>query len=64
MPTFWSVWRPISSGRPGGCIASCATLGIPDDDTLTREVAEWQELRNAKRTKAARHFATADDRIN
>jgi len=37
-------------------------LGIPDKETLTREVAAWQKLRNAKHTKADWHFTTADDR--
>jgi len=38
-------------------------LGIPDKEILTREVASWQKLRNAKHTKADWHFAIADARI-
>ncbi len=35
----------------------------PDKESLTREVAAWQKLRNSKHAKADWHFTTADARI-
>jgi hypothetical protein len=41
----------------------CLDQRIPDKDILTKEVAAWQDERNANHTKANWRFTTADARI-
>jgi hypothetical protein len=42
----------------------CLEGRIPDEITLKREVAAWEEDRNPHGTKADRRFTTQDARIN
>jgi len=41
----------------------CLARRIPDKQSLTRQVAAWQAVRNRTHTKAEWHFTTADARI-
>jgi hypothetical protein len=47
-----------------GVLASqCLDRRIPDKETLSKEVAAWQDSRNENHTKANWRFTTADARI-
>jgi hypothetical protein len=47
-----------------GVLASqCLDRRIPDKETLTKEVAAWQDSRNKNHAKANWHFTTEDARI-
>jgi len=47
-----------------GVLASqCLNRRIPDKETLSREVAAWQDRRNSRHAKADWRFTTADARI-
>jgi hypothetical protein len=41
----------------------CQARRIPDEQALRREVAAWQQARNAKSTKAQWQFTTPDARV-
>jgi len=52
------------AGSVLGVLASqCLDRRIPDRETLTKEVAAWQDSRNKNHTKANWRFTTADARI-
>jgi hypothetical protein len=56
-------WLDMAECELSVLATQCLARRIPDKDTLTREVAAWQKLRNAKHAKADWHFTTADARI-
>lgn len=56
-------WLDMAECELSVLASQCLARRIPDKDTLTREVAAWQKLRNAKHAKADWHFTTADARI-
>ena len=41
----------------------CLSRRIPNKESLTKEVAAWQKLRNSKHATADWHFTTPDARI-
>ncbi len=41
----------------------CLDRRIPDKQTLTKEVAAWEDSRNKKHAKADWQFTTADARV-
>ena len=43
--------------------SQCLDRRIPDKQTLTNEVAAWQDIRNKNHTKADWQFTTVDARI-
>ena len=43
--------------------AQCLDRRIPDKQTLTEEVAAWEDNRNRKHAKADWQFTTADARV-
>ena len=53
----------MAESELGVLSSQCLDWRIPDKDTLTKEVAAWEEERNAKHTKANWRFTTADARI-
>ena len=56
-------WLDMAECELSVLASQCLARRIPDKETLTREVAAWQKLRNAKHAKADWHFTTADARI-
>ena len=56
-------WLNMAESELGVLSRQCLDQRIPDKDTLTKEVAAWQDDRNATRTKADWRFTTADARI-
>jgi len=56
-------WLDMAECELSVLASQCLARRIPDKDTLTKEVAAWQKLRNAKHAKADWHFTTADARI-
>ena len=56
-------WLNMAESELGVLSSQCLDRRIPDKDTLTKEVAAWEEERNAKHTKANWRFTTADARI-
>jgi hypothetical protein len=44
-------------------MVSCAFKAQPDKQTLTEEVAAWEDSRNKKHVKADWQFNTADVRV-
>ena len=55
-----SIWPSPNSAS---CLRQCLDRRIPDKQTLTAEVATWQDDRNKKHAKADWQFATADARV-
>ena len=59
------AWQLAQHGgvRIGRSGLQCLDRRIPDKQTLSREVAAWQDRRNKHQTKADWRFTTADARI-
>ncbi len=56
-------WLNMAESELGVLTNQCLDRRIPDKDTLTKEVAAWQDERNTNHTKANWRFTTADARI-
>jgi hypothetical protein len=56
-------WLDMAETELSVLSRQCLSRRIPDKDTLTKEVAAWQNLRNASHAKADWQFTTADARI-
>ena len=56
-------WLNMAESELGVLASQCLDRRIPDKETLTKEVAAWQERRNKNHTKANWRFTTADARI-
>jgi hypothetical protein len=53
-------WLNMAESELGVLASQCLDRRIPDKETLTGEVAAWQERRNKNHTKANWRFTTAD----
>ena len=56
-------WLDMAESELAVLSTQCLDRRIPDKNTLTSEVAAWQESRNKLKTKADWQFTTADARI-
>ena len=56
-------WLNMAESELGVLASQCLDRRIPDKETLSRQVAAWQERRNQNQTKADWRFTTADARI-
>jgi hypothetical protein len=56
-------WLDMAESELGVLATQCLDRRIPNEETLTREVAAWQEHRNKHHTKADWQFTTEDARI-
>ena len=56
-------WLNMAESELGVLASQCLDRRIPDKETLTKEVAAWQDSRNKNHTKANWRFTTADARI-
>jgi hypothetical protein len=56
-------WLNMAESELGVLASQCLDRRIPDKETLSRQVAAWQERRNKNQTKADWRFTTADARI-
>lgn len=56
-------WLNMAESELGVLSSQCLDRRIPDKETLSKEVAAWQERRNKHQTKADWRFTTADARI-
>ena len=56
-------WLNMAESELGVLASQCLDRRIPDKQTLSREVAAWQNRRNKHQTKADWRFTTADARI-
>jgi hypothetical protein len=56
-------WLNMAESELGVLASQCLDRRIPDKETLTKEVAAWQDSRNKTHTKANWRFTTADARI-
>src|ERR1700738_1989416 len=56
-------WLDMAESELGVLSAQCLDRRIPDKQTLTSEVAAWEEYRNTHHAKADWQFTTADARI-
>ncbi len=56
-------WLNMAEIEIGALAAQCLDRRLPDQATLTREVAAWEAARNAARTTLNWRFTTADARI-
>ena len=56
-------WLNMAESELGVLASQCLSRRIPDKETLSREVAAWQERRNKNQTTADWRFTTADARI-
>ena len=56
-------WLNMAESELGVLASQCLDRRIPDKETLTREVAAWENSRNKHQTKADWRFTTADARI-
>lgn len=56
-------WLNMAESELGVLSRQCLDCRIPDKDTLIKEVAAWQDERNANHTKADWRFTTAHARI-
>ncbi|MGB8397572.1 IS630 family transposase [Bradyrhizobium sp.] len=56
-------WLDMAESELGVLSTQCLDRRIPDKQTLTREVAAWEQHRNAHHAKADWQFTTADARI-
>jgi len=56
-------WLNMAESELGVLASQCLDRRIPDKETLTKEVAAWQDIRNKTHTKANWRFTTADARI-
>jgi hypothetical protein len=53
----------MAESELGVLSSQCLDRRIPDKQTLTEEVAAWEDDRNKHHAKADWHFSTADARI-
>ena len=56
-------WLNMAESELGVLASQCLDRRIPDKETLTKEIAAWQDERNTNHTKANWRFTTADARI-
>src|SRR5947209_17037059 len=56
-------WLDMAESELSVLSRQCLSHRIPDKESLTKEVAAWQQVRNSKNTTADWHFTTADARI-
>jgi DDE superfamily endonuclease len=56
-------WLNMAESELGVLASQCLDRRIPDKDTLTKEVAAWQDQRNTSGIKANWRFTTTDARI-
>ena len=56
-------WLDLAESELGVLSCQCLDRRISDKQTLTDEVAAWEQDRNARHTKANWHFTTASARI-
>jgi hypothetical protein len=55
-------WLDLAESELGVLSAQCLDRRIPDQQTLSEEIAAWQHQRNAQNTKSDWHFTTKDAR--
>ena len=56
-------WLDMAESELSVLSRQCLSRRMPNKETLIKEVAAWQKLRNSKHTTADWHFTTADARI-
>jgi hypothetical protein len=56
-------WLNMAEGELSVVSGQCLNRRIPDKQTLTNEIAAWEQDRNKKHTKADWQFTTADARV-
>jgi len=56
-------WLDMAESELSVLSRQCLSRRIPDKETLTKEVAAWQKVRNSKHATADWHFTSADARI-
>ena len=56
-------WLDMAASELSVLSTQCLDRRIADNDTLTEEVAAWEDDRNKNHTKADWQFSTADARI-
>ncbi len=56
-------WLDMAESELSVLSSQCLDRRISDKQTLTEEVAAWENSRNKKHTKADWHFTTADARV-
>ena len=56
-------WLDMAESELGALATQCLNRRIPDKQTLTLEIAAWQENRNRNHAKANWQFTTTDARI-
>jgi hypothetical protein len=56
-------WLDLAESELGVLSSRCLDRRIPDTQTLTKEVAAWQDNRNKHHAKADWQFTTADARV-
>src|SRR6202521_575767 len=56
-------WLDLAESELGVLSSQCLDRRIPDKQTLTEEVAAWEDDRNLRHTKADWHFTTENARI-
>jgi hypothetical protein len=56
-------WLNMAESELSVLSRQCLRRGIPDKESLNKEVAAWLKIRNNKHTTADWHFTTADARI-
>ena len=57
-------WLDMAESERGVLSFQCLDRRIPDKQTLTDEIAAWEDDRNANHAKADWQFTTTDARIN
>src|SRR3974377_35952 len=55
-------WLDLAESELGVLAAQCLDRRIPDQQTLSDEIAAWEHDRNAQNTKSDWHFTTKDAR--
>ncbi len=56
-------WLDMAESELSVLTSQCLDRRIPDKQTLTKEVAAWEDSRNKKHAKADWQFTTADARV-
>ena len=56
-------WLDMAESELGVLSTQCLDRRIPDKQTLTREIAAWEQHRNVHHAKADWQFTTADARV-
>ena len=56
-------WLDLAESELGVLSSQCLDRRIPDKQTLTREIAAWEQHRNMHHAKADWQFTTADARV-